>query len=89
MPHEQGENQNPEERDYCQEIAKHEAPVLAFDPLLDLALELGWRLRDAAPLFAPKFKFAVFVHSLTPFFDALSPHVCQVLLPPWPYRAHA
>jgi hypothetical protein len=41
MPHVHGENQNPEERDYREDIAKHEAPVLALDPLLDLALEIA------------------------------------------------
>jgi hypothetical protein len=66
MSHEHGENQKPEERDYRQEIAQHEAPVLAFDPLLDLALELGWRVRNAAPLFAPGIKFAVISHGLSP-----------------------
>src|SRR5271167_4263449 len=66
MPHEQGENQKPEECDYSEEIAQHEAPVMAFDPLRDLALELGWRLRDTAPLFAPGIKFAVISHGLSP-----------------------
>src|SRR5208282_2187290 len=59
MPHEHGEDQKPEERDCGQEIAQHEAPFLALDPLLDLVLEFGWRLGDAAPLFAPGIKFAV------------------------------
>src|ERR1700722_7916388 len=66
MPHVHGENQNAEERDYREDIPKHEAPVLALDPLLYLALEVGWRLRDAAPLFAPRIKFAVFDHALSP-----------------------
>jgi hypothetical protein len=73
MPHEAGENQNPWERDHRQEISQHKAPVLALDlRLLDLPLELGWRLGDAAPLFAPNIKFAVFDHSLTPIKTSLS-----------------
>src|ERR1700685_914462 len=59
MPHEEGENQHAEECDYRQDIAKHEAPVLELDPLPHLALELGWRLRDAVPLVAPGLKFGV------------------------------
>src|SRR5580658_9034103 len=59
MPHERGESQHPKESDYRQEIAQHEVPFLALDPLLDLALELGWRVRNAAPLFAPGIKLAV------------------------------
>src|ERR1700733_675428 len=65
MPHEHGKNQKPEERDCRQEIAQHEAPFLMLDPFLDLALELGWRLCNAAPLFAPGIKFAVISHSLS------------------------
>ena len=67
MPQVHGEKrQHPKERDSGEEIAKHEALVLALDALLDLALELDWRLRDAAPLFAPRIKFAVFTHHLSP-----------------------
>jgi hypothetical protein len=66
MPHEHGENQKPEESDYRQEIAKHEAPFLTLDPFLDLAVELDWRLRHAAPFVAPRIKFAVFTHDFSP-----------------------
>jgi hypothetical protein len=41
MPYVPGKNQNPDERDYRQDIAKHETPVLALDSLLDLALEIA------------------------------------------------
>jgi len=78
MPHEDGKNQKPEERDYRQEIAQHEAPFLALDPLLDLALELGWRLGDSAPLVAPDIKFAVVRHVLTPVIVSLPTHPSEL-----------
>jgi hypothetical protein len=41
MPHVESENQNAEEHDYGENISKHEAPIVALDPLLDLALEVA------------------------------------------------
>jgi hypothetical protein len=41
MPYVPGKNQNPDERDYREDISKYEAPVVALDPLLDLALEIA------------------------------------------------
>jgi hypothetical protein len=78
IPDEHGKNQNPEQRDYGENISSHEAPVLALDPLLYVAQELGWRLRDAAPLFPPNIKFAVFDHSLTPIMASLPARLSEL-----------
>src|ERR1700722_11793388 len=66
MPHDQSENQKPQECDHREDITKNEAAILAFDPLLHLALEVLWRFRDAYPLFAPRIKFAVLDHRFSP-----------------------
>ena len=41
MAHVPGKNQNPDEAEYRSDISKYEAPVLALDSLLDLALEIA------------------------------------------------
>jgi hypothetical protein len=92
MPHEHGKNQEPEERDCRHEIAQHEAPVLAFDPLLDFVLELGWGARNAAPLFAPAIKFAIFSHVRCrfnlpfSFSSTLSRFAWSIFSPPYSFR---
>src|SRR5208282_1675870 len=66
MPHDQGEKQNSGESDRGQQIADYKTLTLPLDSLLDLALAIGGCLRDTAPLFAPRIKFAVLSHGLSP-----------------------